>query len=73
MRDQAAQPDRVDVDAVDVGAAGAVQRRPSWRPGIGPSRPRAGLGDQLGGARAVPLGASTLFGWCSSMISTDSK
>src|SRR5918992_4070281 len=25
------------------------------------------------GRRAVPLGASALFGWCSSMISTDSK
>ena len=49
--EQAAQPYGVHRDAVDVGAAGAVQGRAWWRRAAGRSpASRAGRGDQLGGA-----------------------
>ena len=72
VRDQPAQAHRVDVDPVDVGAARA--RRPR-RGGVGRASPprRGPAATSCGRAGAVPDGASTLLGWCSSMISTDSK
>ncbi len=73
VRDQPAQPDAVHADPLDVSAAGTVERRR----GRVRDRRRAGfatsLGDQIppyGGL--CRTGASTLSGWCSSMISTDS-
>ena len=74
VRHQAAEPDAVDADAVDVAAA---------RPGAAQLVVASGLAGRPAAARsaeiscavrtAVPDGASTLSGWCSSMISTDSK
>ena len=71
---EAAQPDRVHRDPVDVGAAGAVQRRGRGvrRPGREPASRRAAAMSWAVRV-AVPEGASTLLGWCSSTTSTDSK
>ena len=71
---QAAQAYGVHRDAVDVRAARAVQ---GGGGGVGlrrASRPRARAAAMSWAVRvAVPEGASTLFGWCSSTTSTDSK
>ena len=72
--DQPAQPHGVHGHAVDVRAAGAVQRG-AVASGCGA---RAGLarGPRRSAGRCAwrcRTGASTLFGWCSSMTSTDSK
>ena len=48
--------------------------RPWWRPAPGRGRPRRGpAAISRAVCVAVPLGASSLRGWCCSMISTDSK
>ena len=74
MGDQPAEPQGVHADALDVGAAGAVE---AGRGRVG-HRAEAGLGARAAAIssavrRAVPHGASALSGWCSSTISTDSK
>ena len=72
--EQAAQPYRVDRDAVDVRAARSVQgggRGVGLRRRSRPSRRAAAMSWAV--RVAVPDGASALFGWCSSMTSTDSK
>ena len=71
---QAAQPDRVHRDAVDA-------RRRARRPGRVTVASGCGARPALARAAAiscavrvaVPQGASTLLGWCSSTTSTDSK
>ena len=72
VRDQAAQPHRVHRDAVHAGTARPVG---SWVVASGTApRPASCTGgrDQAAVRAAVPDGASTLSGWCSSMTSTDS-
>ena len=51
------QPYGVHADAVDVGAAGAVELRAWWRPASGPARPRARASATSSAVRrAVPRG-----------------
>lgn len=71
--EEPAQPHGVDGDTVDVGAAGTLQRGDRGvRLGALPASARAAA-ISWAVRVAVPLGASALFGWCSSMTSTDSK
>ena len=72
--DEPAQPYRVHRHPVDVRAARAVQGGAGGVRLRRRSRPRARASAMSWAVRtAVPLGASALFGWCSSMTSTDSK
>ncbi|BFO15841.1 hypothetical protein SHKM778_22290 [Streptomyces sp. KM77-8] len=71
--EEAAQPDRVHGDPVHVGASGTVEG--GGRGVRGGALPACRRASAMSWAVrvAVPLGASTLLGWCSSTTSTDSK
>ena len=74
MRDETGGADGVDAHALDRRRRGRRAAPPWWRPASAQFASAARAAAMIAAVRrAVPLGASSLLGWCISTISTESK